>query len=93
MTTRARAEQGLAEWTHAAGRVLTLSTFTCCHCNTVTVIEARAKPDDCGGFCLGCMKPTCRACADKGCTPFEKRLERYEAKSAARARLLASMGL
>jgi hypothetical protein len=35
------------------------------------------------------MKPTCAACADKGCTPFEKELERMEA----RGRFLAGMGL
>lgn len=87
--TSARREQGVAEWTHAGGQTLTLATFTCCHCNDVTVVARGAKPDDCGGFCLRCMRPTCRACADKGCTPFERELERQEA----RGRLFAAMGV
>lgn len=88
MILQARAEQGVAEWTHAGGRTA-LPTFTCCHCNAVTVIAPRAKPDDCGGFCRLCMAATCKACADGTCVPFEKRLEELEA----RARFLASMGL
>jgi hypothetical protein len=35
------------------------------------------------------MKPTCSACADKSCVPFEKRLERAES----RGRLFAALGL
>lgn len=81
-------EQGIAEWTSRGGRVTTLATTTCCHCNAVTIIEQGAKPDDCGGFCRLCMAPTCRNCAGKSCTPFERRLEEYEA----RGRLLRSMG-
>jgi hypothetical protein len=84
---RARADQGVAEWTHAGGERVTLATTTCCHCNTVTFLTA--KPDDCGGFCRLCMKPTCSACADKSCVPFEKRLERAES----RGRLFAALGL
>lgn len=87
--TAARREQGVAEWTHAGGAVVTCSTFTCCHCNNVTIVEPRAAPDDCGGFCRLCMKATCKACASKECVPFERELERVEA----RGRLLASMGL
>jgi hypothetical protein len=33
------------------------------------------------------MKPTCSACADKGCKPFEREIERQEQ----RARFLASL--
>lgn len=85
--TRARREQGVAEWTHADGKRVTCQTVTCCHCNNVTIIPARAQPEDCGGFCLRCMLPTCKACADKGCTPFERELERVES----RGRLLAAV--
>lgn len=84
-----RREQGVAEWTYAAGRIVARPTLTCAHCNRVTIIEQGAKAEDCGGFCLKCMAPTCTGCTGKGCTPFERELERMEA----RGRLLASMGL
>lgn len=84
-----RREQGVAEWTTSSGKTTTLATTTCCHCNAVTIIQKGARAEDCGGFCLRCMRPTCKACADKGCVPFERELERQEA----RGRLLASMGL
>ncbi|HEU4727692.1 MAG TPA: hypothetical protein VFT22_07380 [Kofleriaceae bacterium] len=85
----ARREQGVAEWTHAGGQQLARPTFTCCHCGNVTIVPERARAEDCGGFCRQCMKPTCTSCADKGCTPFEREIERQEA----RGRLLAAMGL
>lgn len=84
-----RREGGVAEWTYATGRVLTRPTLSCCHCNRVVIIEQGARAEDCGGFCRCCMKPTCSTCADKGCTPFERRLEQYEA----RYRMLRSMGI
>ena len=84
-----RREGGAIEWTYPAGRTVTCSTFTCCHCNTVTIVEQSARAEDCGGFCLRCMEPTCKACATNGCTPFERELERMEA----RGRLRRSMGI
>lgn len=86
---RARAEQGVAEWTHASGQTLTRPTFTCCHCGDVTIVPLKARAEDCGGFCRMCMLPTCATCADKGCTPFERKLEQQEA----RGRLFTAMGL
>jgi hypothetical protein len=77
--SRARREQGVAEWTSAGGDMLTRPTFTCCHCNGVTIVPLAARAEDCGGFCRLCMKPTCAACADKGCMPFERRLAAAEA--------------
>ena len=77
------------EMTSRDGRTTSLATTTCAHCNHVTVIPYRAKPEQCGGFCRLCMKTTCLLCADKGCTPFERRLDQQEA----RARSLRSMGL
>lgn len=76
----ARREGGVIEWTHIHGRTHTRPTMTCAHCNRVTIIEVKARPDDCGGFCMCCMKPICKDCAGKPCTPFEKRLEEYEAR-------------
>lgn len=53
--------------------------MTCAHCNSVTHIKAKMRPEDVGGFCRMCMKPICAGCCDEGsCTPFEKRLERIE---------------
>lgn len=86
--SRARREQGVAEWTHAGGQSLTRPTFTCCHCNNVTIVDVGARPEDCGGFCRMCMKPTCRSCADGACVPFERRLEEIERAD----RLMAAMG-
>lgn len=76
----------VAEWTGPAG-VTTLASFTCCHCNTVVIVPPRAPADDCGGFCLRCMKPTCKPCASLGCTPFERQLEQYEYRMRLRAQI------
>lgn len=84
-----RREGGAIEWTYPAGRTFTRPTLTCAHCNRITIIEQGTRADDCGGFCMCCMKPTCTQCAGKPCTPFERKLEEYEA----RGRLLRSMGL
>lgn len=84
-----RREQGAAEWTYPDRRTVTRPTLTCCHCNAVTIIDQGARAEDCGGFCLRCMQPTCRNCANKGCRPFERELQRQEA----RGRLLAAMGI
>lgn len=55
------------------------NTFTCCHCNCVTVVPFQAKSEECGGFCRLCFKPTCPRCTENGvCTPFEKRVEAME---------------
>lgn len=84
---RARAEQGVAEWTLPGGRTMTRATTTCCHCNGITVIAQGATPDECGGFCMLCHRPTCRTCAGKECRPFERQLEAIER----RGRLLAAV--
>jgi len=53
------------------------STITCAHCNKITVIRAGSQTED-ADWCRLCMKPICLHCAGKGCTPFEKKLERIE---------------
>jgi hypothetical protein len=63
-------------------------TFTCGHCQRVVIVRHRAAAADCGGMCKRCMKLTCPRCTAAGaCTPFEKKLERAEA----RARLLKAI--
>lgn len=65
-------------------------TFTCAHCQRVVLVKVKAPASDCGGWCGRCAKCICPSCAAKpGCTPFEKKLERIEA----RARLLAAVGV
>jgi hypothetical protein len=73
-------EDGVREW----------DTFTCGHCQRVTLVEARQDPSKLGGFCRVCMKHICGPCADNGtCRPFEKALEQAEARD----RFLRSAGL
>ena len=70
-------------------------TITCVHCTKVVFLTPGRDPtDDCGGFCMKCMKHICGPCADKGvCSPAIKKIEEYEKKMAARRALLSSMGL
>lgn len=72
------------------GGVTEFDTFTCGHCGTLVHVWPRQRPEDIGGFCRQCMKPTCPRCADdERCDPLERKLERAEARSAA----LKSYGL
>lgn len=48
------------------------TTLQCCHCN------AHKLKADMGGFCRGCMGPTCKTDACMKCYPFEKQLEVLE---------------
>lgn len=65
-------------------------TFTCFHCNSIVAVQPKQRPEDIGGLCKHCMKMICPRCTAAGhCTPFEKELERQEA----RGRALRSYGL
>lgn len=58
-----------------------IDTMTCGHCNCISQIGPGQRPEDCGGLCKCCMALICGPCVDKGtCAPFEKELERIEAK-------------
>jgi hypothetical protein len=81
-------EQGYAVWTGPGG-LTEKSTFTCCHCNSIVFLKAKAPAEECGGFCRLCMKPICSKCCDKACVPFEKRLEQMESRD----RMLRSVGV
>lgn len=59
---------GVKEW----------DTFTCFHCNSKVNVPLKADPSEMGGLCKNCMKLICPKCLDKGCYPFEKKLERAE---------------
>lgn len=62
-------------------------TFTCAHCNRVTHVAARARPEDIGGLCKVCMGLICPRCVGKPCVPFLQRLDEMEAKARFRAEL------
>ena len=65
-------------------------TFTCGHCNRVTFVKPRERPEDTGGFCRQCTKLICSGCAGVGsCLPLEENLRRMEAREDA----LRSYGL
>ena len=67
-----------------------VDTFTCFHCNRVVHVKPKCSPDELGGMCRLCMKMICPACVDLGsCDPFEKKLERIEARD----RSLRSYGI
>jgi hypothetical protein len=74
---------GWAQWSGPDGTT-ECDTVTCAHCNHVVLLrdETTGKPlsaEQSGGFCRMCMKPTCKGCSDRSCTPFERRLEEMEA--------------
>ena len=72
------------------GKNIEYDTFICGHCNKIVIVPPRSDMSDLGGMCRGCMKLICPKCVDKQtCTPFEKQLEKIEARS----RMLRSMGL
>lgn len=60
-------------------------TFTCGHCQRIVHVPARASPESLGGLCKRCMQLICPKCTGTGiCDPFEEKLKRVEAQSAAR---------
>lgn len=78
-----RGATGYAVWQgEDTGRVENeVDTFSCCHCNKIVFVPARAAASDCGGWCFQCGKPTCAECAAAGtCTPFLKQIEQMEAR-------------
>jgi len=66
-----------------------MDTATCGHCNSVLHIKPFMDPADMGGLCKQCMKFICPKCVDLGCTPFEKKLDQWEARD----RALRSYGI
>lgn len=78
-----RKVQGYAVIVDPSAPLVEMDTITCCHCQRVVVIKASADVLEKTGWCMRCMKATCGPCADLGkCTPFEKHLERMEARAA-----------
>ena len=61
------------------GSMYESSTFTCCHCSHVVHVPPKADVNFVG-MCHNCMKPICQECSGKACEPFERKLEREEAR-------------
>jgi hypothetical protein len=64
-------------------------TFTCAHCNAITHVKARRRPEDIGGLCKVCMGLICPRCVGQACVPFLKRLDDMEARARFRAAIAA----
>ena len=64
-------------------------TFTCRHCQYITMVGAKQRPEDLGGFCTICASLICSRCVGKPCDPFEEKRKRMEASQDA----LRSYGL
>ena len=63
--------------------------FRCYHCQRTVFVRPRQDPTELGGLCKSCMHLICPTCVGKVCTPWEKAMERMEA----RQRFLNSAGL
>lgn len=59
-------------------------TFSCFHCGRITHVRPRMDPADMGGMCKICYQLICHKCVGHGCDPFEKKMERAEARERAR---------
>lgn len=74
-------------------KTVAVGTFTCCHCQRIVRLHSLRTGDrkaEQGVMCMMCMKQMCVQCAERArCDPFEKKLERSEA----RGRMLAAMGI
>ena len=78
VVTFAGGQKVLAKGTNLHGTFkFEMRTFTCVHCNSTEHVPAKADVNAVG-FCRHCMQPICKACSDKPCTPFEKRLAQME---------------
>jgi hypothetical protein len=65
-------------------------SYTCFHCQRIVFVQPRCPPSDAGGWCGRCTRLICKRCVGKGsCTPWERQMERMEARD----RALRSYGL
>ena len=81
--------QGYAVITEPGRADAETDTFTCKHCNCVVFVKPYQDAAEMGGFCRLCMAHICAQCAATGaCDPFEKKLQRLEARD----RLMRSLG-
>jgi hypothetical protein len=79
-----RRPQGYTFLIHGDGKITEGETFTCFHCQRLTMVGPKQRPEDLGGFCTICTRLICSHCVGKGCDPFEEKRKRMEASSEAR---------
>ena len=72
--------QGYTYLAEGDGKVTEGETFTCAHCQRLTMVGPKQRPEDLGGFCGVCAKLICKHCVGKGCDPFEEKLRRHYAR-------------
>lgn len=65
----------------AEGNLTEFEASTCAHCQKVTFIESRRKMTDVVDYCRACDRLICAGCAGKPCRPWEKEMERQEARA------------
>lgn len=64
------------------GAVIEGETYTCMHCNRITMVKPGQRPEDIGGLCKQCMGLVCSQCLEtSGCDPLEKKLNEALEKS------------
>jgi hypothetical protein len=97
-----RRPHGLATLIQADGRIVENDTISCQHCEQIVfvkpgtgttvylVVDAQQQwREEPGAFCRQCMAPICLQCYDAGgCTPFERELEKSEARDRLRRQVL-----
>lgn len=73
-----RGQEGYAVYTDP-DRTVERRSFTCQHCNRLTLVAPGADPADIGGLCKVCMGLVCPRCAGiDRCDPVEAKMERAE---------------
>jgi len=91
-----RRPQGYLTIVAPESRTIERDTCQCCHCNRIVVVKPGSAEtiyllpnrdgswrEEPGASCRLCMGPVCLPCHDLGvCIPFEKQLERMEARAA-----------
>lgn len=76
--------------TSADGKQTHFDSYRCGHCGLPAVVRPKHRDTDIGGWCRICASNVCPRCVVSGrCDPFEKAIERVEAKG----RMLRSYGL
>ncbi len=63
-------------------------TFTCGHCQRITVVTGKSSAYELGGQCRACMRLICSHCCNLlGCDVIEKKIERMETAGRRRAEM------
>lgn len=88
-----RRPQGYLVGFYPEGPPKEADSFTCAHCQRVVFVKPRMDPADMGGLCKQCGGLICARCVGQGCTPWEKAMERTEARERTRRAFERAAGL